>query len=103
MDAAGELFAGLLALGANRDVGAFGGQSEGQSFADAAAGSGDGGNASSEIGMEHCFRVWHSQPEISTAGTARAWYAAVRCVRATRSLPHRTGAGRQARFSDHSQ
>jgi hypothetical protein len=53
MDAAGEAFGGLYALGSHGDVGAFLRQANCQSPTDAAAGSGDHRHTAAQIWMQY--------------------------------------------------
>ena len=68
VDAAGEVFGGLLALGRDRNVRAFLRQPYGQRFADAAAGAGDHGHAAVQVGMKNAIGIGHGFIEVSIGG-----------------------------------
>ena len=60
MDAAGQPFGGLLALGGHRDVRPFLGQPDGQRLADAAARAGDHRHAAAQVGMQRRIGFGHT-------------------------------------------
>ena len=59
VDAAGQAFGGLLALGGHYDIRAFLREADGERLADAAAGAGDHGDAAAQVGMKNGIRFGH--------------------------------------------
>ena len=60
VDAAGQAFGGLFALGGHHDIGAFLREADCQRPADAAAGSGDHRDAAAQVGMKHGVGFAHT-------------------------------------------
>ena len=60
VDAAGQAFGGLLALGGHHDIRAFLREADRQRPADAAAGSGDHRHAAAQVGMKHGVGFAHT-------------------------------------------
>src|ERR1022692_2108664 len=86
MNAAGQPFAGLLALGGNHDVRPFAGQPHSESFANPAAGAGHQGDAAAEIGMQGGYRVGH-RLTLSSHGPEQARIPRHPALRPARALP----------------
>src|ERR1035441_4473459 len=64
MNAAGEALGGLFTFGGHGDIGAFPGEADGQSPADAAAGPGDHGHAAAQVGMKNGFGLVHTKTKV---------------------------------------
>ena len=67
MNAAGEALGGLFTFGGHGDIGAFLGEADGQSPADAAAGPGDHGHAAAQVGMKNGFGLVHTKTKVITS------------------------------------